>query len=108
MVLALTDANFSEEVLKSKVPVLVDFWAPWCGPCKMMGPVVEELAEDFKGQNVKICKLNVDDNPMTPNEYGIMSIPTLLIFKKGVPVDQVVGFQPKPGIAEKLRGQLNG
>jgi thioredoxin 1 len=90
----VTDANFEEEVLKSDKPVLVDFWAPWCGPCRMVAPVVEQLAEEYDGK-VKFLKLNTDDNVQTAARYGIRSIPTLLMFKGGEPVDQVIGFRPK-------------
>jgi thioredoxin 1 len=90
----VTDADFDSEVLKSEKPVLVDFWAPWCGPCRMVAPVVEELAEEYDGK-VKFVKLNTDDNVMTASKYGIRSIPTLLMFKGGEPVDQIIGFRPK-------------
>ena len=90
----VTDADFESEVLKSDKPVLVDFWAPWCGPCRMVAPVVEELANEYDGQ-VKFVKLNTDDNVITASKYGIRSIPTLLMFKAGEPVDQIIGFRPK-------------
>jgi thioredoxin 1 len=90
----VTDGTFEAEVLKSDKPVLVDFWAPWCGPCRMVAPVVEELAEEYSGK-VKFLKLNADDNVNTAATYGIRSIPTLLMFKGGQPVDQIVGFRPK-------------
>ena len=90
----VTDANFDEEVLKAETPVLVDFWAPWCGPCRMVAPVVEQLAEEYDGR-VKFLKLNTDDNVNTAAKYGIRSIPTLLMFKGGEPVDQIIGFRPK-------------
>ena len=98
----LNEENFEAEVLKSDVPVLVDFWAPWCGPCKVLGPVIEELSKDFEGKPVKIAKMNVDESPETPGKYGVMSIPTLIIFKGGEPIDQMVGVQPKDKLAEKL------
>ena len=98
---AFTDANFEKEVLKSDVPVLVDFWAPWCGPCKIMGPVIDEVAKLFEGKGVKIGKMNVDENS-TPGSFGIMSIPTLIIFKGGQPVDQMVGVLAKDKLVEKL------
>lgn len=86
-----TDATFNSEVLQSTVPVLVDFWAPWCGPCQMMGPIIEELGAEMAGKNIKIGKLNVDENPDTAGVYNVMSIPTFLLFKGGQVVDQVVG-----------------
>jgi len=97
----LTDQNFEEEVIKAKKPVLVDFWAPWCGPCQFMGPVLEELEKEL-GEKVIVGKLNIDENPATTEKYGIMSIPTLIIFKEGVAVDQLVGIQNKETIKEKL------
>ncbi len=106
MELTFTDKDFKKEVLQSKEPVLVDFWAPWCGPCKKMGPVIEELAAEFAKEPVKIGKLNVDDNQLTPNTYNIMSIPTLMIFKNGQPVEQLVGLHPKNELAEKIREHL--
>ena len=90
----VTDGNFETEVLKSDKPVLVDFWAPWCGPCHMVEPVVEELSEEYGGK-VKFLRLNTDDNMNTAATYGIRAIPTLLLFKSGQPVDQIIGFRPK-------------
>ena len=104
--IVLNEANFNEEVLKSEVPVLVDFWAPWCGPCKIMGPIIEEVAKELAGKPVKIGKMNVDDNPETPAKYGIMSIPTIIIFKNGEPVEQMVGVQAKEKLIEKLTAQM--
>jgi len=106
MALEFSDQNFDKEVLQSTDLVLVDFWAPWCGPCQRMAPVIDELAEEMKGQSVKIGKLNVDENQVTPGNYGIMSIPTLIVFKKGQPVEQIVGLQPKEALAAKLKAHL--
>jgi thioredoxin 1 len=89
-----TDDNFSQEVLSSSQPVLVDFWAPWCGPCRMIAPMVEELANENRG-SFKIGKINIDDNPNTAQSYGVSSIPTLIMFKGGKDVDRIVGVQPK-------------
>ena len=100
----ITDQNFEEEVLKSNTPVLVDFWAPWCTPCKIVGPIVEELAKEYAGK-VKVGKMNVDEN-QTAGQYGIMSIPTLLIFKNGQPVESVVGAQSKDTIKQKMDSVL--
>ena len=102
----ITDANFINEVEKSSIPVLIDFWAVWCGPCKMIAPIVEELAGQYDGK-VKIGKLDVDNNPGVATKYGIRSIPTLLLFKDGKLVDQIVGAVPKGHIEEKLKAQLN-
>lgn len=98
----ITDATFEAEVLKSDVPVLVDFWAPWCGPCQQLGPIVEELAKDNEGKPVKIVKLNIDENNATPSQFGVMSIPTLIFFKGGAPVEQMVGVQDKATLQGKL------
>ena len=102
----ITDANFINEVEKSSIPVLIDFWAVWCGPCKMIAPIVEELAGQYDGK-VKIGKLDVDNNPGVATKFGIRSIPTLLLFKDGKLVDQIVGAVPKGHIEEKLKAQLN-
>ncbi|MBI3580050.1 MAG: thioredoxin [Ignavibacteriales bacterium] len=102
----VTDNNFQAEVLKSDKPVLVDFWAEWCGPCKMVAPVVEELAKEYDGK-LKVGKMDVDSNQATSMQFGIRSIPTLLIFKGGVVVDQIVGAVPKSKLAEKLVKHLN-
>lgn len=99
--LTLTEANFKQEVIDSELPVLVDFWAAWCGPCRALGPVVEELAEEYTGR-AKVGKLNVDENPGVAARYGIRSIPTLLIFQKGEPADSAVGVVPKSALREKL------
>jgi thioredoxin 1 len=105
MALVITDSNFEEVVLKSSQPVLVDFWAEWCGPCRMVGPVVEELAKEYEGKAV-IGKMDVDNNPKTATEFGIMSIPALLFFKDGKVVDKQVGAVPKHVLANKLEAQL--
>lgn len=102
---AVTDASFKENVLDSDVPVLVDFWAPWCGPCRMVAPVVEEIADQYEGQ-VKVVKLNTDENPKIASQYGIRSIPTLMIFKDGQRVDMVVGAVPKTTLANTLEKYL--
>lgn len=97
----VTDSTFKEEVLESALPVLVDFWAPWCGPCRMVAPVVEEIAEQYAEQ-VKVVKVNTDENPQIASQYGIRSIPTLMIFKAGQRVDMVVGAVPKTTLANTL------
>jgi thioredoxin 1 len=97
----LTDDNFQSEVLNSSQPVLVDFWAAWCGPCRMIAPMIEELANDYDGK-VKIGKLDVDNNQRVAMQYGIRSIPALLVFQNGKVVDQIIGAIPKPRITEKL------
>ena len=102
----LTDANFEEEVLKSEIPVLIDFWAVWCGPCKAIAPVVEEIATDYEGK-VKVGKLDIDNNQGVSVKYGIRSIPTLLIFKEGKLVDQIVGAVPKAQIVSKLEPHVS-
>lgn len=100
--LTFTDAAFEQEVLKSAEPVLVDFWAPWCGPCRILGPIVDEVATSFEGKGVKIGKLNVDENPDTATKYSVMSIPTIGFFKGGQLVDTMVGVQTKETIEAKL------
>ena len=102
-----TDANFEDQVIKSDVPVLVDFWAPWCGPCKAIAPIVEEIADKYDGK-VKVGKLNTDDNQEVASRYGIMSIPTLLIFDNGEVTEKIVGAQSKQAIAAKIDGVLAG
>lgn len=100
-----TDQNFEQEVLKSDLPVLVDFWASWCGPCKMQGPIIEELAKDFNGK-AKIGKLEVDENPQMAQKHSVMSIPTLILFKKGEIVWQATGLQQKKVIESALEAHV--
>ncbi len=102
MAQVFTDASFDQEVLKSDVPVLVDFWAEWCGPCKLLGPIVEELAQEYQGKAIKIGKMEVDENEQTPAQYQVMSIPTLIFFKNGQPVQQMVGMQTKADLKAAL------
>jgi len=97
----LTQSNWEDEVLNSDIPVLVDFWAPWCGPCRMVAPVVAEIADEYEGR-LKVGKLNTDEEPEIAVRYGIMSIPTLMLFKNGEVVDQIIGAVPKEYIVEKL------
>lgn len=101
-VMEVTDANFDQEVLQSEQPVLVDFWAGWCGPCKMIGPFVDSVAESYVGK-LKVAKVNVDQNGATPSRYGIRGIPALLFFKGGKVVDQIVGYVPQNVIEEKAQ-----
>lgn len=96
-----TDQNFQDEVLGSDIPVLVDYWAPWCGPCQMVGPIVEKLADEFKGK-VKVAKLNVDENPEVAQKYSVMSIPTLKFFKNGEVADNIIGAQPESVLRDKM------
>ena len=100
--LQVTDGNFEEEVLKSEVPTLVDFWAPWCGPCRMIGPIVEELATEYEGK-IKVAKMNVDDNPSVPTKYGIRGIPTVILFNGGDVAEQIVGAVPKAKLANMIK-----
>ena len=102
MSLVFTSDNFNKEVLESQAPVLVDFWAPWCGPCQMMGPVIEELAEDNKDKDIKIGKCNVDENQEVAGQFNVMSIPTIILFKGGEVVDQITGGAQKEKLQEMI------
>ena len=104
-VLEISDQTFDQEVINSATPVLIDFWAPWCGPCKAIAPVVEEVAGTYAGR-LKVVKMNVDDHPSTPQRYGIRGIPTLIMFKGGAAVDQIVGGVPKSRIEDMIKSQL--
>jgi thioredoxin 1 len=97
----VTDESFDREVLKAELPVLIDFWAPWCGPCKAIGPVVDELAKEYAGK-LKVVKMNVDDNPQTPSKYGVRGIPNLILFKGGEVKDQIVGAVPKSQLVKAV------
>jgi len=105
-VLAFTDANFDREVLQSDIPVLVDFWATWCAPCKAIAPLIDTMAENFAGK-LKVGKVNVDENPATPGKYGVRGIPTLIIFKGGAVVDQLVGAVPKSQLEAMIAKATN-
>jgi len=100
-VLAVSDESFEREVLQSPTPVLIDFWAPWCGPCRAIGPVVEELSREYAGK-LKVVKMNVDDNPRTPSQYGVRGIPTLLLIQGGQVKEQLVGAQPKAKLVSAI------
>jgi thioredoxin 1 len=104
-VLEVTDATFDQEVLRSEQPVLVDFWAVWCGPCKAMGPIVDGVATKYAGK-LKVVKVNIDENPSAPSRYGIRSIPTFLFFKGGTIADEVVGYKPQNVLEEKIEKLL--
>ena len=101
----VTDASFQQEVVESKVPVVIDFWAPWCGPCKMVAPIVEQLAEEYAGK-VTFAKMDTDENPDTPTKLGIRGIPTLILYVNGKEAERMVGFAPKPVLKGKIDGAL--
>ncbi len=103
--LEVSDATFDQEVLKSELPVLIDFWAPWCGPCRAIAPLIEELARENEGK-LKVVKLNVDDNPQTPSRYGVRGIPNLILFKGGVVHEQIVGAVPKAKLTQAVSSVL--
>jgi len=106
MEINVNDANFEKEILKSQIPVLADFWAPWCAPCRIVTPAVEEIAKEYKGK-IKVCKINVDESPQTATEYGIMSIPTLAVFKKGKIADKVIGAIPKTELVSMISPHID-
>ena len=105
MVREVTDQNFAEDVLKAERPVLIDFWAPWCGPCNMVSPVVEKVSDDY-ADKMEFCKMNVDEAPETAQNYGIMSIPTLMLFKNGQKVDEIIGAVPESSIKTMISAVL--
>lgn len=104
-ILEISDSSFDSEVIQSEKPVLVDFWAPWCGPCKAIGPIIEELAGEFSDK-IKFAKCNVDDNPVSPGKFGIKAIPTLILFKQGKVVDQITGMVAKSKLQQTINGIL--
>ena len=101
----ITDATFENDVLKSSLPVLVDFWAPWCGPCRMVAPILEKLSSTYTGK-LNICKLNVDESPKTATKYNVMSIPTMIFYKAGKPVDTIIGAMPESALQQKIEDVL--
>ena len=105
MVIEINDKDFEQQVLKSSLPVVVDFWAPWCGPCRMIGPIVEKLSEEFKGK-LKFCKVNVDENQQLASKYKVMSIPMLIFFKNGQLIEQSMGAVPEKTLRSKVQGLL--
>jgi len=105
MIVQITDDNFETEVIRSNLPVLIDFWAPWCGPCKSIAPVIEELAREYDGR-IKVAKLNVDENPATPSRYAVRGIPNLLILKGGTVKEQIVGAVPKARLVDAIERAL--
>ena len=101
----IDETNFRQEVIESTMPVLVDFWAPWCAPCRFVAPILEEIANEFEGK-LKVCKLNVDENPNIASQYDIRAIPTMIVFKNGEPATKIIGAVPKPTLIEKLKKVL--
>ncbi len=104
-IVELNDDNFEQEVIKSELPALVDFWAPWCGPCQMMGPILEEAAAEWEGK-IKVCKLNVDESMGVARDYQIQSIPTMIMFDKGAEAKKIIGARPKKAFAEEFESWL--
>lgn len=104
-VTSVTDTNFEAEVVKAELPTLTDFWAAWCGPCKMIAPIVEQLASEYEGK-LKVTKLDVDQNPTVATRFGVMSIPTLILFKGGEPVERLVGYMPKERLLDRIKPHI--